>query len=233
MKKHTLASLPRTLVGRKVKELRKQGLIPATIYGKNIKSVSVGVTADNFGKVYKETGETGLIELTVDGDIRPVLVNHVQVDPVRGSILHVEFHQVDLKEKVAARVPIELIGESPAVAQKLGVLLTVLDEIEVEALPVDLPEHFSVDISKLIEVNAEIKVNNLIPPKGVTIQTAPGLTVVKIGSLVTKEAQEQVQAEEAAAAAAKIAEAPEATLEAEVTPTGPTEKLTPEPSKES
>ncbi len=117
------------------------------------------------------------------------------------ELLHVEFHQVDLKEKVAARVPIVLTGQSPAVAQKLGVVLSVLDEIEVEALPANLPEHILVDISELAEVNAELKISDLKIPTGVTLHTDPGLTVVKIAALVSKEAQEQVATEEAAAKA--------------------------------
>lgn len=226
MKKHTLTATPRTIVGRKVKNLRKSGFIPATIYGKKIKSVSVSIPADAFTAVYKEAGETGLIDVSIDNQIRPVLVDNVQIDPVTSQILHIEFHQVDLKEKVAAHVPIEVTGESPAVTQKLGVLLSIIDEVEVEALPTDLPENIAIDISVLGAVNDEIKVGDLAAPKGVVIRTDPTLTVVKIGSLITKEAEEQAAAEEAAQAAAKTAEAPEA-------PTGeaapaPTEQPTPE-----
>ncbi len=208
MKKHTLAAKPRTLVGRKVKNLRKSGFIPATVYGKKMKSVSVAVLSDDFSKVYKEAGETGLIDLALDGEIRPVLVDNVQIDPVTSQTLHIEFHQVDLKEKVTAQVPLEIAGESSAVTQKLGVLLSVLDEVEVEALPTDLPEHITIDVSKLAQVNDEIKVSDLKAPHGVVINTDPTLTVVKIGSLVTKEAEEQAAAEQAAQAAAKTAEAP-------------------------
>ncbi|MBI2405314.1 50S ribosomal protein L25 [Candidatus Gottesmanbacteria bacterium] len=225
MKKHTLLANPRTLVGRKVKQLRKQGLIPATMYGKNIKSVSVSLSAHEFDKVYKETGETGLIELTMNTDTHPVLIHHVQVDPVGEHILHIEFHQVDLKEKVTTRVPVKLMGTSPVVMQKLGVLLAVLDEIEVEALPADLPEYISIDTSGLHEVNAEVKVGDVTTPKGVSVQTDPSLTVVKIGALITKEAQAQAQAEATAAAAAKTTEAPGAPTTEEAPST---EKPTPE-----
>lgn len=221
MKKHTLLVKPRTIAGHKVKQLRKQGLIPATIYGKNIKSASVMVSHRDFDKVYKETGETGLIELTTDTDTRPVLVHNVQVDPVAGNILHIEFHQVDLKEKVTTMVPVKLMGESPAVMQKLGVLLKVLDEIEAEALPMDLPEYISIDISGLREVNAEIKVSDITTPKGVSIQTDPSLTVAKIGALVTRQAEEQAAAEQAAQTAAKTVETPTTPAEeAAPTPTG-------------
>src|SRR5690348_15603151 len=112
MKKYTLTGLKRDIIGRKVKKLRKKGELPATVYGKKIHSVSLSVSKDAFMSVYKEAGETGLIELSIDGDIRPVLVNTVQIDPVSSIPLHIEFHQVDLKEKVHAKVPVELAGES-------------------------------------------------------------------------------------------------------------------------
>ncbi len=229
MKKYVLSATIRDLVGRKVKTLRKQGMVPATIYGKSLKSVSVTVTGDEFGKLYKEAGDTGLIELTIDGQARPVLVHHLQRDPISGGVRHIEFHQVDLKEKVSAQVPIELVGEAPAVAQKLGVLLSVLDEVEVEALPTDLPEYIAVDLSSLAQVNDEIKVSDLKVAKNVIIQTGPALTVVKIGTLITKEAQAQAEAEEAAAAAAKATEAPPV-AEEQVAAPAPTEQP-PSPSE--
>jgi large subunit ribosomal protein L25 len=212
MKKHTLSAAVRELVGRKVKQLRAENQIPATVYGKGVKSISVTVALDAFEEVYEETGETGLIELAVGKEVRPVLVHMVQVDPVSDALLHVEFHQVDLKEKVHAKVPVEIVGESPAVAQKLGVLLTVLDAIEVEALPTDLPEKIAVDVSVLAEVDQEVKVEQLHVGSSVTVLTDGSLTIVKVGPLVTKEAEAQA-AEEAAAAEVAGAEAGAANAE--------------------
>ena len=224
MKKYTLTAQERTVVGRKVKNLRAQGQLPATVYGKSGKSVSIAVAKDAFTDVYKKAGETGLVELAVGTETKPVLIHTVQLHPVSSQPLHVEFHQVDLKEKVHANVPLEFVGEAPAVAQKLGVLLTVLDEIEVEALPAELPENITVDISGLAEVNQELKVSDLKIPSGVVLLTDSGLTVVKVGPLVTREAA-QMAAEEKAAAEAKAAAvapqeegAPEATQAAEKAP---------------
>lgn len=209
MKKHTLSATPRDLVGRKVKKLRKQGLVPATIYGKEVKSVSVSVKTDEFSKVFQEAGESGLIELTLGKVVRPVLVHSVQTDPVRDTILHVEFHQVDLKEKVRTHVPVEFTGEPAAVANRLGVLLTIADEVEVEALPTDLPEKLVIDISGLSAVDAEVKVKDVKVSKDVTVLTDAEQTLVKIGALVTKAAEAEAAAEEAAKAAAEAAaEAP-------------------------
>lgn len=205
MKKHTLSANKRDIFGRKVKKLRATGQIPATIFGKKIASTSVSVAQDLFINVYKEAGETGLVELSVGDKIRPVLIHHVQRDPVRGTFLNVEFHQVDLNVTVHANVPLIIIGQSPAVTQKKGVVLTILDEIEVEALPTDLPEKIEVDVRTLLEVNAEVKVSDLRIPKGVTVLSDSGLTVVKIGSLVSKEAEAEAAAEAAKAAEAALA----------------------------
>ncbi len=202
MKKHTLSAQKRDLVGRKVKTLRAKGEIPGTVYGKDVKSTTVSVSADTFMKVYSEAGETGLVELSVAGDLRPVLIHTVQKDPVKGAILHIEFYQVNLKQKVKTNVPLEFIGDAPAVVQKTGVLLTLIDEVEVEALPTDLPEKLSVDVSKLAEVNQEVKVSDITVPSGVTVLTAQDQSVVRVGSLISKEAEAQAAAEAAAAAAA-------------------------------
>ncbi len=206
MKKHTLKAEKRSVVGRKVKQLRAGGQVPATVYGKKVSSTSVSVQASDFAKVYGEAGETGLVELSVAGDVRPVLIHSVQKHPVHGNILHVEFFQVDLKEKVRAKVPIEFIGESPAVVNKQGVLLTLLTELEVEAFPTDLPEKFFLDVSTLAAVNQEFKVADAKVPSGVTLVTDVSLPVVKVGALVSKEAEEQAAVEAAAAAAATPAE---------------------------
>lgn len=198
MKSYTLTATHRTETGKKVKHLRSAGRIPATVYGKSVKSTSITVSADEFLSVYEKAGETGLIELVIDKEKRSVLVHSAQRHPVSHTVLHVEFHQVDLKEKVHADVPLEFTGESPAVSQHLGVLLTVLGEIEVEALPADLPEKITVDTTKLAEVNDELKVADLNVPQAVKVLTDTGLTVVKIGPLVTKEAEAQAAAETAA-----------------------------------
>lgn len=219
MKKYTLKGERREVIGRKVKKLRAEGLLPATVYGKKVKSENLVISASHFAKMYAETGETGLIELTVGSDLKPVLVHHVQRHPVTNILLHVEFHQVDLKEKVHASVPLALVGEAPAAAQKIGVVLNLLTEIEVEALPTDLPEKIEVDISKLSEVGQELRVSDLSIPSGVAVLTDSTISVVKVDELVSKEAEEQAALE---VAAAEEAAAP---VDGE-TPAGDAEKST-------
>lgn len=215
----------RSVLGRKVKNLRKEGMIPANIYGKEMKSLSIQVILKDFLKVHEVAGETGIVELSVNGgESYPVLIHNLQSHPATGQPLHVDFHRVKLTEKVKTTVPVVTMGEAPAVHQKLGILLTPVSEIEVEALPGDLPEHIEVDISKLAAVDEEIKVADLKIPAKINVLAEPELVIVKIGQLVTEEAkkileEEKVKAEAAAAeVAAKKGEVP------------PAEKMVPPPA---
>lgn len=196
----------RKVFGRKVKKLRGEGILPANIYGKKVKSQAIQVDLKEFEKVYKETGETGIVDLVLgQGKARPVLIHNLQIHPVTDQFLHADFHQVVLTEKVKADIPIEIVGQSPAVKEKKGILLTTLDEIEVEALPADLPDKIEVDVSKLTEVDQEIRAGELKLATKATLLTDPNLIICKIGPLVTKKAEELVKEEEAAAEAAKEA----------------------------
>lgn len=161
MNKKILNAEPREVKGRKVKKLRQQGLLPANIFGKKIASESVQISDKEFKVIYKEVGDTGLITLTVGKVEKPVLVHDVQVNPMTDEMIHVNFLQVDLKEKVEAEVPVELIGESPAEKQSLGTVVQYINEIRVEALPTDLPEKFEVDTSELAEVDQAIYIKDL------------------------------------------------------------------------
>src|SRR4030066_1223094 len=161
MDKTILKAGKRKILGRKVKGLRKSGIIPANIFGKEVKSEAIELMLTDFEKVFSQTGETGLIELIVDNKKNPVLVHNVQKDPVSDSFLHVDFMKVDLKKKVSAEVPVELINESPAEKQGLGTVVQYVDEVEVEALPTNLPEKFEIDLTKLNQVDEAIYIKDL------------------------------------------------------------------------
>jgi len=189
----------RKVTGREVKALRQQGILPANIYGKKEKSLSVQLEAKSFLPVFKEVGETGLIELKVadEKETRPVLIHNVQFHPVDETPLHVDFYQVDLKEKVTTKVPVELIGESPAVKDKIGILIQPLSEVEVEALPADLPEKIEVNISGLKAINGAVAVSDVKLPEGVKILTEGKEILVKIEPLAKEEVAPPPAAEEA------------------------------------
>src|SRR3990170_7517922 len=161
MEQVSLSAQKRTVLGRKVKTLRREGVIPAHVFGHKVKTIHVQVKAGEFDKVVEKTGETGIIDLAVDGEKRPVLVKNVQTHPVSDIPLHIDFYQVNLAEKVKVDVPLEIIGEAPAVHKKIGLLLTPVTELEIEALPGDIPDKIEIDITALDEVGKEIKVKDL------------------------------------------------------------------------
>jgi len=200
----------RKVLGKKAKKLRKEGILPANIYGKDVKSLAVQVSLKDFLPVYKKVGETGIVEVMVEGEktSRHALIHNVQKDPVTDQPLHADFHQVSLTEKITASIPIELVGESPAVAQKLGVLIQPLSEVEVEALPTELPEQFTVDISGLKEVDQAITVGDLKAPAGVKILTSEKEILVKINPPTKEEEVTPPPAEEAPPASAPAEEKP-------------------------
>lgn len=223
----------RKILGRKVKKLRKDGIIPAHVFGHNIKTLHIQIDEKEFEKIAKVAGETSVVDLSVNSKTHPVLIRGVQVHPLTDKPLHIDFYQVSLKEKVKVAVPVEIVGVAPAVEKKLGVLLTPLAEIEIEALPQNLPEKIEVDVSKLENVGDAIHVKDLkIDREKIEVLTDSELIVANIGELVTKEAEEVLAAEAAereAAAAAEAAEAPpEAPLE-EAAP--PTEEAAPSEEK--
>lgn len=214
MQKHTLRVEKRTVLGKKVKKLRKDGFLPANVYGKDIKSTSVQVKKSEFDTVFKEAGETGLVDLKLDGENRPVLIHNVQYDYMTHSPLHADFFQVNLKEKVKTMVPLVVIGEPKAVVDKIGLLMQQVSEIEVEALPTDLPENIEINVEHLAQIDEQITVGDLKKPAGVEILTDEGQVVVKIGELVSKETLEQLAADAAAAEAAKTESAVETETDA-------------------
>jgi len=212
MTKHTFSVEPRTIVGRKVKQLRKTGLVPAGIFGKTITSQNIQLKSKDFLKLIKTIGESSLIYLQVKGDNteKPVLVRELTSDPVSDELLHVSFNQVSLKEKVAATVSIEITGESPAERDKLGILVQQLDQVDIEALPTDIPEGFTIDATILAEVNSTITVGDLVVDKSkITITTDSESIIAKIEPLAAEEV-----VEEAPAADAETASSSEATTEA-------------------
>jgi large subunit ribosomal protein L25 len=154
---------PRTLVGHRVNQLRHQGKIPANIYGNKIKSVSVQIEWATFAKLYSQIGETTLLELSVSGEpkSRHALISQLQRHPVTGKVLHIDFHQVALTEKVTATIPLEYLGEAPAVKEQGGILVHVISDLKVEALPTELPDKFTVDLSKLKAIGDSLTLKDL------------------------------------------------------------------------
>jgi len=187
----------RKINGSKVKLLRKQAILPANIYGRKVKSLAVQVDLKAFLPILKETGETGLVELKVKGEdkIRPVLIHNVQYHAVNDEPLHADFYQVDLKEKVTTKIPVELVSESPAVKNKIGILIQPLNEIEVEALPTDLPEKIEVNISSLEKINDAVLLKEVKLDTGVKVLSDVNQILVKIDPPAKEEEVAPVEEE--------------------------------------
>lgn len=202
MQKHSLSVKKRDIFGKKVKKLRKEGILPGNVYGKELKSIAVQIPTKDFLSVFEAAGHSGVVELKFDDETIPTLIHEVTQDHITRDMLHVDFYKVNLKEKVKAVVPVVIIGEPQVVTEKLGLLMQSLNEVEVEALPTDLPEKIEVDVTSLAQVGEGIHVSDLKVPAGVTIVTDGEHEVARIAELVSKEAEQQAAAEEAAAEAA-------------------------------
>ena len=209
---HQLAAEVRTLTGRKVNKLRKEGIIPVSMYGHGFEPMTLQAKEQEIDAIFEEVGESGLVDVMVDGKKYPVLFKNPQYHPISGYLMHLDLHKVNLKEKITATVPVEFIGESPAV--KLGnVLVEVTTEVEVEALPTELPEKFEVDLGKLETLENMITVADLSLPQGVEMKTALDQVIVKVEEPKEEVIEEPTVAPEEVPATEQ--KAPEAEGEAE------------------
>ena len=165
-----LKSKKRTLLGKKVKSLRREGIIPAVVYGGKEGSVPIELDLKEFSKVFKTAGETTLIRLLVDSEkFKNVLVHDISHDSVSEEINHVDFYEVKMDEKITTEVPLIFIGNAPAVTDLGGVLVKAMQELEVRALPSDLPRQIEIDISQLKTFDDNILVRDIELPKNVEI----------------------------------------------------------------
>jgi large subunit ribosomal protein L25 len=200
-----LSGTLRTVTGRKVKKLRQAGQIPATIYGQAMTPISVQFAALELDKIFEHAGESTLVEINIDKDTYPVLFKNPQFHPVLGDLIHIDCYQVNLKEKIVASVPLELIGESPAVKNG-NILVPVTDEVEIEALPADLPEKIEVDISSLEEIGQKISVSDLQVDKDlIEIKTDPEqvIAIIEEPKVEEEPVEEEVAPEDVPATAQK------------------------------
>lgn len=208
MDRLSLQAQERTILGKKVKKLRKDGFIPGHVFGRGLATEHVSVKLVEFLPILHQAGETGLIDLKVGKEqIRPVLIRDVQYDPIKGTPLNIDFYQVNLKEKVTVSVPIRLIGEEPGLVHMgEAVVLQTLNEVEVEALPTDLVEHLEVDISTLQQIDDAITVAQLSFDRDrLTVLADLEETVVKLAPAVTEEMKQLLEEQEAEAVAAQEA----------------------------
>ena len=204
MKQIELQATNREILGKKVRFLRRQGIIPTHLLGHDVESVALQCDAAQLKKVLIQAGKTRLISLKLGKVKRPrnVMVREIQKDPITGEVLHVDFYQVRMAEKIKMDVPIVLVGESPALKSKGNMLLQELNNITVECLPGQVPSSVELDLSPLTEAEQSIQVKDIVLGEGITVLNDPEHMVVKVSSRPIEKVEEVVVEE--------VVEAPEA-----------------------
>jgi large subunit ribosomal protein L25 len=211
MEKLKLKAENREILGKKTRFLRRQGVTPTHLFGHEIKSRALQCDTPTLQKMIARAGMTRIIALDVEGDKKPhsVFIREIQTEPRSGTLLHVDFYQVKMTEKIKFDVPIVLIGEAPAMKEKGRTVAHSLTELSVECLPDDLPPRIEVDISVLEDVEQAILVKDIVLGPGVTVLDEPEQLVVKV-SEVKEEVEAVPVAAEEVAEEVEVAEAAEA-----------------------
>src|SRR3989338_2764427 len=176
----TIAAQSRTVVGKQNEKLRESGMIPAVLYGRGKETVSLQLAHKEFEKIYRQAGENTLINLLVNDKPHKVLIHDVAKHYMKDEPIHVDFYEVDLTRKIHAKVPVHFVGVSPAVKESGGVLIKNLNEIEVEALPMNLPHAIEVSIEKLKTFDDLVRVADLKVSDKVKVLAHPEDVIVKV-----------------------------------------------------
>lgn len=164
----------RQATGRQNKQLRKQDLIPAILYGHKVENLFLAINAADFDKIYKQAGESTLIKLKIEGNKeRIVLIYDTATDPVSEKTIHIDFYQVKMDETLKTEVPLVFVGESPLIRNEGGVLVKSIQRLEIEALPQDLIHNIEVDTSALKAFDDSIRIKDLKIPERVKISANP------------------------------------------------------------
>jgi len=166
--KITLTLEPRELHGKKVQNLRDQGILPAIIYGPGIDPISVQAPQNVLEKVWKDAGKHSPVHITVDGKRKIAMIKDADVDPVKGELRHISFHAVNQKNPVVAEIPIHLLGVGESDVERAGlVVLQSIERIEVRALPMDLPEALEISLDSLKEAGDRLVLGDITLPENV------------------------------------------------------------------
>ena len=189
-----IAAEVRSAVGTGVKALRRSGKVPAVVYGHNIKAISIQVDAREVSNTLRKIGRNTLITLVVDGGQKMVLTREIQRDPIRRNIKHIDFYEVNMSEKITASIRVLTVGEPADVKSGAGVLLQERDTLQIEALPSDLIDSVTIDISNM-KIDDVVLVGDIVIPAGVKFLEEPEDEVVRITRFVEAKVEEVAVAE--------------------------------------
>ncbi len=197
-----LAVQKREKFGKEVKALRREGFIPAELYGHGLENLHLSVPVKDFQKLFKQAGESTLITIAVGGDMRPAMIHDVSRDPITDEITSIDFYQVRLDEKIKVKVPLSFAGDSSAVKEKGGLLVKSMHEIEVEALPGSIPHSIEVDLTIIKDIGESVRVGDLKFPSGVKTHVVAETVVATVTEKPKEE--EVVAALEASVESVKV-----------------------------
>jgi len=195
----SLSANIRKTLGKKTKSLRKKDILPGVLYGPKIKPLVLEIDLKEFEKIYKEAGESSLISLQVDNRKVSVLIHEIQRDPLSLKPIHIDFYKPSLEKEITAAVAIIFEGESRAVEELGGTLVREISELEVKALPQNLPHEIKVNIENLKTFEDEILIKDLKMPSGVKVQKGPDEIVAvitppeKVEEELAKPVEEKVE----------------------------------------
>ena len=182
----TLAIEKRDYIGKSSKQ-RGKGFIPAVLYGPKEPSTPITLNEIEFVRIWKTVGESSVIELVGVGEPKEALIHDIDLDPVSGKVRHADFYIIEKGKTIEVEVPLVFIGEAPAIKELGGTLVKVLHELTIEVMPKDLPHELIVDISKLIDFNAQIHVNDIATPSTVTVITDKDDVVALVSEVKEEE----------------------------------------------
>lgn len=192
MEKVVIPAEKRTVIGKQVRALRREGKLPAVIYGHGIDPISIVLDAHSASRILAKASSSTLVTIELDGVQYPTLVREKQLDFIRNRPIHVDFMAVSMTEKLTASVGVHIEGEAPAVKEYGAILVTGLTELEVECLASDLPERFVVDVSGLVEISDGIYVKDVVAPANVEILSDPEEMIVVATAMAAEEVEEEV-----------------------------------------
>jgi large subunit ribosomal protein L25 len=202
-----IVAAPRTILGKKVKQLRRNGRLPANVYGKGVASTAIDLDSREFGRNIKATGLRSMFELSIDGEgkSRYVIIRGMTRQGGMGEPIHIDFLQVDPNKPIMANVPLHMVGESPAVRDLAGTLVQSMDIVSVRCLPLAIPDSIPVDVTGIKDFDTSVTVADAQIPEGVELLTDPASVVasvvpprLRLDREEGEEAEEAATAEEAA-----------------------------------
>jgi large subunit ribosomal protein L25 len=193
MEKYVLEAKKREVIGKQVKALRREGLLPAVIYGSDIEPMPLTLNTNEVRQILSVTGANTLITMKIGKEEHLALVRDTQREVITRNLLHIDFQAVSMEETISTTVPVLVVGESPAIKELNALLVTSMDSLQIEAKAKDLPDTITVDISELDQIGDNIRVKDLIISGDVTILEDPELTVIVVAAPTLMEIEPEVE----------------------------------------